>query len=152
MVGKGMLDGAASTPLPSELPYTHDTIAPGTLPTIWLYWEVSHALPMAADLQELITQLKHKHAEVRYKAALALGDLGDPRAIAPLMHALRDRNQNVRYNASWALTLLGTPALPYLLQALQDKDPRVRQLIPFALAELHDWRGLDPCNHCVTGQ
>src|SRR5579871_5580209 len=37
--------------------------------------------------------------EVRMYAALALGDLGDSRAIIPLMTLLRDFDTNVRYHA-----------------------------------------------------
>lgn len=99
---------------------------------------------MDDDVSTLLRLLRSKQAEERWQAALALGDTGDVRAIVPLQQALNDRNINVRINASWSLARLGSAALPVLLQAFQVKNARIRSLIPFALAELGDWRALDP--------
>jgi len=57
----------------------------------------------------------------RRRAAEALGRLGNPRAVAPLMHALRDPDAIVRQNAAAALGELGDPrAVPALIPLLGD--------------------------------
>jgi HEAT repeat protein len=98
---------------------------------------------MTQDVLELIRSLRSKQAEVRWIAALRLGDTGDLRALVPLQQALNDRNRFVRMNASWSLARLGPAALPILLQAFRAKNINIRGLIPFALAELGDWSTLD---------
>jgi HEAT repeat protein len=96
------------------------------------------------DVPTLLRLLRSRQAQERWQAALALGDSGDVRAIAFLQQALNDRNAHVRSNASWSLARLGPAALPILLQALQVKNAKIHAVIPFALAELGDWRALDP--------
>jgi HEAT repeat protein len=54
-------------------------------------------------------------ADVNYHAAWALGRIGDARAIAPLIAALRDPNALMRVSAIQALEALdATEALPKL--------------------------------------
>jgi hypothetical protein len=56
------------------------------------------------ELGDLINALKDKDANVRLKAAKALGKLADSRAVDPLIEALvYDENGNVREMAAWAL-------------------------------------------------
>jgi len=43
----------------------------------------------------LITQLKDPNYAVRYKAAYALGETKDPRAVEPLIDALKDSSYSV---------------------------------------------------------
>jgi len=57
----------------------------------------------------------------RQRAAQALGPLGEPRAVGPLLTALRDANPNVAASAAWALSALGDPsAAPALIPLLGD--------------------------------
>lgn len=59
-------------------------------------------------LNYLLTQLNHIIASMRYSAARALGEHGDPRAIDPLLHAMKnDPAPAVREAARIALTDLG---------------------------------------------
>lgn len=55
------------------------------------------------DVKGLIKALKHKDSRVRDIAALVLGDIGDVRAVEPLIQALKDENYSVRSSASEAL-------------------------------------------------
>jgi HEAT repeat protein len=107
-------------------------------------------------VEDLISLLSsQKIEEVRWAAALALGETGDTRAIAPLVDLLRDHSKYVRYGAARALEklkwdpvnveekaahavslqdweripFLGEGAIPSLLYALTDHDPRVRAKI-----------------------
>lgn len=81
----------------------------------------------------LVDVMEHDHnIEVRWVAALALGNIGDPRAIPPLLSALRDRERYIRSSAATSLDRLGwTPAneteAAYRAIALQDWDA-VKQL------------------------
>jgi hypothetical protein len=105
------------------------------------------SLPFLADLLE-----NDRSNEVRWAAALALGELKDAMAIPFLSEALRDPDKYVRYGAARALLALGwspgnedeevilrvatqqweeiahRPGIPVhlLIPYLKDKDPRIR--------------------------
>ncbi|OIQ12123.1 epoxyqueuosine reductase [Neomoorella thermoacetica] len=67
-------------------------------------------------------------------AAIALGNLGDARALGPLQQALRAPAAVLRGHAAWALGRLGPPARPALAVALAtETDPWVRREIRTAL-------------------
>jgi HEAT repeats len=78
------------------------------------------------SVKPLIFLLEHdRHAEVRWVAAIALGDVGSPEAISPLITALRDPDRYVKYGAAQALkTLSWVPAddadRVYFFIALED--------------------------------
>jgi HEAT repeat protein len=64
---------------------------------------------------------------VRYGAALALGGTCDPTAASALLAARDDRSPAVRTAVLYALFNLNDPrAIPSLIQALGDRDARVR--------------------------
>lgn len=79
------------------------------------------------------------------KAREELARINDPRAIAPLVKALRAWDRNVRANAAWTLRKLGDPrAVEPLIEALGDKSPVVRGAAASALLEVGDRRAVDP--------
>jgi HEAT repeat protein len=117
------------------------------------------------DVQGLIKALKYqKNSYIRGRAANALGAMGDPRAIDPLVAALKDSEGTVRKDAVAALESLkwipgkdevsayywigkknfdrcveiGTPALGPLSVALKDSDLNVRAYAAAALDTL-EW-------------
>ncbi|MDD3857686.1 MAG: HEAT repeat domain-containing protein [Methanoculleus sp.] len=59
---------------------------------------------------------------VRYRAAEALGLLGDGEAYAPLVAALDDEKDHVRYMAAKGLGLLGDPRAVVLLGRMQNDE------------------------------
>ncbi len=59
-----------------------------------------HVRPLISLLEQ------DENAEVRWVAALALGSLGSPEAINPLVRALKDPDRYVRYGAAQALQAL----------------------------------------------
>ena len=60
------------------------------------------------NIECLIAALKDKDSNVREAAAEALGELGDKRAVKPLLTALKkDKDSNVRDAAAKALGKLG---------------------------------------------
>lgn len=61
----------------------------------------------AEDLETLIKQLKSDRAFEREQAAEALGYLGNPQAIDPLIEALKDEDKSVSDAAAQALENFG---------------------------------------------
>ena len=81
----------------------------------------------------------------KFEAAHALGQLGDPRAVAPLIQALRDADGGVRREAAHALGQLGdSRVVEVLIQALHDADGGVRREAAHALGQLGDPRAVAP--------
>ncbi|NLX48677.1 MAG: HEAT repeat domain-containing protein [Methanospirillum sp.] len=81
--------------------------------------------------------------DVRWKAIVALGDSGDPRAVPVLCACLADRDRFVRRRAVSALARFGPASLQTLLQALSDRDPLVREGAARALGQLGDPGAID---------
>ncbi|MEO6203191.1 MAG: HEAT repeat domain-containing protein, partial [Nitrospirales bacterium] len=65
---------------------------------------------MVDSVGENISALDDEDWGVREDAAAALGRLGDPRSVQPLIRALRDSDRAVREAATSALKALGEPA------------------------------------------
>jgi beta-lactamase regulating signal transducer with metallopeptidase domain len=89
--------------------------------------------------------LKSPSARVRERAASALGELGDRRAVPELIETLKDENALVREHAASALRDLGDRrAVPALIEALKDEDAVVREHVVSALGVLGDKRAVQP--------
>ena len=95
------------------------------------------------SVDNLMRKLKGDHDnEVRWAASLALGQIGDPRAVPALEEALKDRDRYVRYGAVKSLeTLHWNPSdetsRTYALIAVQDW-PALRKLRSAAVGPLID--------------
>jgi HEAT repeat protein len=57
-------------------------------------------------------------------------------ALPSLSEALQDKNRDVRHRVVWALGTIGEPAAPALISALDDLDPRVRERAVTALGQI----------------
>ncbi len=94
----------------------------------------------AEVIQALMAALKDPIPGVRQVAAQALGRVGSPLAVAPLIAALRRRDEFrlVRRAATWSLGKLGPDplAVEALSEALTDKDGEVRQLAAQGLGQI----------------
>ena len=90
--------------------------------------------PKAVDF--LIELTKYNLASVRAAASKALGNIGDERAIQPLILLLGDDDWQVYQNAQESLGKLGEPAIETLLVKLQDKDEKIRQRAATTLANI----------------
>jgi len=96
------------------------------------------AFPAVADeVDDLILDLKYGSPDVREDAALALGQIGDEKAVDPLIKALDDEVSWVRM---WAVIALGeigdTRAVDPLIKALKDESPYVRMYAASSLVNL----------------
>jgi hypothetical protein len=94
------------------------------------------------DVVGLSGYLHHPQPSVRAAAGDRLGRSGDPRAVPPLLEALRDRDARVRRSAAAALGRLRQPdALgPLVRTGGGDRDAKARR----AAAEAVTWLGPDP--------
>ncbi|HMA36537.1 MAG TPA: HEAT repeat domain-containing protein [Chloroflexia bacterium] len=106
--------------------------------------ELSWGLPEEEGVGELIDQLATGEAgddDTRAEAAFALGQIGDPRAVEPLIAALRDEDTVVRTEAAAALGALGDRrAVEPLIRALYDTQWEVRSNAALSLGALGDHR------------
>jgi hypothetical protein len=74
------------------------------------------------DLINLL--LMHNNASERGKTALRLGEIGDARAVEPLIKALEDEDRKVHWQAAWALGEIGDArAVEPLIRKLEGKFP-----------------------------
>jgi len=83
------------------------------------------------------TLLSDEVPDVRARAASALGQMGDPAAIAALSRALDDSTAEVRRRAAQALYQISdAAAIDPLIKALSDSDRDVRRLAARTLGEI----------------
>lgn len=90
-----------------------------------------------AEVGRLVWELRCRNPLVRGRAAAALGLLGQPEAVLPLVELLRDPDEGVRCRAAEALGRLRDPrAARALAVALQDAQPAVQSAVQAALVLL----------------
>jgi hypothetical protein len=97
-----------------------------------------HAQPVThQERDSLIEKLKDSNKDVRYRATVALGGLGDKTAVPHLIEALKDPDEDVRWGAARALGRLGDKAaVPPLITIL--KNDSVRKIRCQAFMALRD--------------
>lgn len=86
-------------------------------------------LTRAMDLigAQLIDQLADDDPQIRHASASALGAVGDPAAIEPLLKLLQDPSNLVRFHAASSLVRLGNErGSEFLFEALANADPILR--------------------------
>ncbi len=72
------------------------------------------------DVHGLIKALKYQDSNIRMFAAIALGEIGDERAAAPLTQSLKEK-EKVRNEVLEALVKIGDSAVDTLIMALKDE-------------------------------
>jgi HEAT repeat protein len=97
----------------------------------------------APAVESLIDALRHHDSLVRQVAARGLGQIGDARAVEPLIGALRGR-EDVRAVAAQALGQIDDGrAVEPLISALKDGGSNVRAAAARALGQLGDVQAVD---------
>ncbi|MFW9993374.1 MAG: HEAT repeat domain-containing protein [Candidatus Odinarchaeota archaeon] len=99
------------------------------------------------EVDELLEQLNSGDWKVRQRAAEALGQLGHPRSIDPLINSLKDEvDSRVRFSAAQSLGKFGGPAVDPLIKTLRDNhdNDNIRYLAAWALGEIGDSRAIKP--------
>ena len=87
----------------------------------------------------LITALTYKSDRARWRAAEALGAIGDLRAVGPLIERLSDGRYTVVVEARAALVKIGAPAVPALLRPLGRTHVWRQHQIIRVLTEIGDY-------------
>jgi len=127
---------------------------------------VAQAAPAVSDeVDDLLLDLKYGTDKVRWDAVRVLGEIGDPKAVDPLIEVLKNKDETyeVRGSAAIALGEIGDPrAVDPLIEALSYEDAgwaednwvvrkdkseyalTVRKSAAIALGEIGDPRGVDP--------
>jgi HEAT repeat protein len=103
----------------------------------------------------LLGELGHPDPEVRLGIVEALGDIGDPSAVEPLVGLLSgEKSSEIRWAVTLALGNTGDPsAVPPLVQALRDPDKYVRFGAAMALRKLgREPDGEDRAHLLIAGQ
>ncbi|HEY7533068.1 MAG TPA: HEAT repeat domain-containing protein [Nitrospiraceae bacterium] len=85
--------------------------------------------PNAARADAMLLDLKDSHWLNRKYAAEILGELKEPRAIAPLVDALTDDVGDVRQRAYDSLIKIGGSAVPLLVPLLVSEEDELRQSV-----------------------
>jgi hypothetical protein len=75
-----------------------------------------------------------------------LGESKDPRAVEPLISALKDTDLVVRKGATYALGHLGKPAVELLIAGLDNENALVREGAAIALGYIEDPRAVESLN------
>ena len=98
------------------------------------------ALAAAGALDTLLAALRHDELEVRWRAVVALGWLGDARAVEALAGLLPGAPYEIKINAVWALGQIGdqraVDTLLTLIHAEDAFDPDVAYNAALALLRL----------------
>lgn len=88
------------------------------------------------DLKGLISALKSNDSYTRWKALIALKNIGDKSVMPRLVELLSDKNDYVRLRAVEAIASIGgEDAIDYLISALNDSSEHVRRVAVEELAK-----------------
>jgi len=97
--------------------------------------------------------LKEQDSAMLEGAAEALGEIGDKRAIEPLVAALPHKYEKVqeailkalaKIDPNWGKSEAAWAAVPVLLSALKDEQESLRQATIWALGQIGDTRATNP--------
>ncbi len=90
----------------------------------------------------LIQQLENEDPEMRRRAALALGQIGDPQHVDALVERLSDPSNQVRFSTAAALAGMDESAgIDFLFTAMRDADPILRTNAVKFLADVQSSTG-----------
>jgi HEAT repeat protein len=95
----------------------------------------------ADNVDDLIQRLNQENVYVRMQAAKRLGDIGDARAVQPLIAVLNDEKAGIR--AADALVQIGKSSVEPLIVTLKSKSPIARRNAAIALGKIGDIRGVN---------
>jgi len=84
----------------------------------------------------ILKEIGNKDSDVRETIAIALGRIGDERAIPGLIALFRDKSDKVRHEATLSLAKIGKPAFIELTRAMKDSDWNVRYHASVALSTM----------------
>lgn len=92
----------------------------------------------SAAVEPLIAFLKHDNYQVRQSAIMALGNIGDSRAIKPLMELLKTQDKYASEKTMVALSKLGPPVIEPLFTWLDAEERKLRDIAASILINMGD--------------
>ena len=103
----------------------------------------------SSAVEPLLLALGDGDREIREQAAAALGRIGDPRAVVPLIEEFKeppvwDYRNDASAAAAKALCAIGAPAVDPLIKALKDRDNHLRRGVAAVLGAIGDPRAVEP--------
>lgn len=107
------------------------------------------------SFDNLVIQLQTGGADAQWQAAKSLGNLGDPRAVEPLIDALSSQNWRVRCSAAQSLGQLRDPRAVDALIAQVNRintDKTSRLAAAEALGNIGDQRAVTPLVNMMKGE
>ena len=124
--------------------------------------KIGHAANVINELPDLekqkfldvvISNLKDENLHVGGNAAMALGRIGDARAVEALEEALKHKNEYVRDVAALALGEIGdAKAVEALIVALKGETASVRENAAKALGQIGDARAVEALEEALRGE
>jgi len=107
--------------------------------------------PEPPPFDELLSKLEDSDPSVRVGAADALGEMGDARAVEPLLAATKDGYIQVRRVALQSLVKVegGDRTFERAVALLSEEEPPTRRYIVTALGELGDPRSIEVLGKCL---
>ena len=94
--------------------------------------------------REALFDFRFKFKYLGVLIAKRYSEIGDERAVEPLIQALKDKDSDVREGAAEVLVKIGEPAVEPLIRALKDENQFVRWGAALALGEIGDKRAVEP--------
>jgi HEAT repeat protein len=116
----------------------------GTVPARLAALDALRSWEGKAVAPALIAVLLNTESLLRQRAAEALGDLGDARAVEPLVNAMADSDVDVVSASGMALAKIGGPSVGPLLDILSTGKAPARIWAAMALGEMGDRRAMGP--------
>jgi HEAT repeat protein len=128
-----------------RIPAVLQDVSPGLLPVLSdlvededrdvRLWALRHLAVIDSDSSVIIAALGNGEQEVRFTAAVLLGESKsrNPDVMLALSHALGDNSVEVRHRAAYALVNLGPEAALPLVRVLDDPDKHIRQIAWYSL-------------------
>jgi HEAT repeat protein len=99
---------------------------------------------MTETLQTLIEALHHPDKNVRGKAAVSIGNLGDTEGLNVLLKTFGvESDLYVREDITWALVRMGDAAVLPLIELLKSENPAARHHAAHTLGKIADTRATD---------
>lgn len=105
---------------------------------------------MTETLQTLIEALHHPDKNVRGKAAVSIGNLGDAEGLKVLLQTFgMETDLYVREDITWALVRVGDAAVMPLIELLKDENATARHHAAHTLGKIADARATEPLTRAL---
>ncbi len=107
----------------------------------------------AGAVEALVAAMRDERAAVRRRAVESLGQIGDARAVDPLLALLREEaDAEVRASAAEALGRMPDGVIGPLVSMLKDDSPELRRTAAEALSATGNWRAIEPLIGALKGE